>query len=62
MANDHFLPLPSFVWILRIVQLVLSVIILGLAAANVDVAPFDAHGLAVFTVSDKCQCHRRDLP
>ncbi|SMY27864.1 unnamed protein product [Zymoseptoria tritici ST99CH_1A5] len=49
MSHDHHLQLPKFIWPIRIVQLVLSVIVLGLSAANVDVASFDAHAFAVFT-------------
>ncbi|EGP84617.1 uncharacterized protein MYCGRDRAFT_95857 [Zymoseptoria tritici IPO323] len=51
MSHDHHLQLPKFIWPIRIVQLVLSVIVLGLSAANVDVASFDAHAFAVFTKS-----------
>nr|POF11566.1 hypothetical protein CFP56_44404 [Quercus suber] len=51
MSNDHFLGLPKFVWEIKIAQLVLSVIILALSAFNVAVVAFNAHALAVFTVS-----------
>jgi hypothetical protein len=51
MANNHVLELPKFVWVLKIVQLVLSVLVLALAIVNVSVAAWDAHSLSVFTVS-----------
>lgn len=51
MTNDHVLELPKFVWVLKIVQLVLSVLVLALAAVNVSAIAYNAHALSVFTVS-----------
>ncbi|CZT24042.1 uncharacterized protein RCC_09759 [Ramularia collo-cygni] len=49
MANDHVLELPKFVWALKIVQLVFSVLVLALAAVNVSAIAYNAHALSIFT-------------
>lgn len=50
MANEHVLETAKFVWALKIVQLVLSVVVLALAAVNVYVIAYNAHALTIFTV------------
>lgn len=47
--DNHIVKLPFWVWILKIVQGALAVIILGLAAYGVHWIPFDAWGMTLFT-------------
>jgi len=49
MSTSHVLPLPKAVFGLRIAQLVLAVVILGLAAYGVTFFAFDGDSLMLFT-------------
>ena len=51
MTESHIVALPKSVWVLKIVQLVLSVLILALSAFCVYCVPYSAHAYAIFTVS-----------
>lgn len=51
MADHHVLETPKFVWVIKIVQLVLSVVVLALAGVNVSAIAYNAHALTIFTVS-----------
>jgi len=48
-THSHILPLPKAVFVLKIVQLVIAVIILGLAAYGVTFVAFDGDSLMLFT-------------
>lgn len=50
MSTNHILPLPKFVFALKIVQLVVAIVILGLAAYGVTFIAFDGDCLMLFTV------------
>lgn len=50
MSTDHVLPLPKVVFALKIAQLVIAVIVLGLAAYGVTFIAFDGDCLMLFTV------------
>jgi hypothetical protein len=49
-TRDHILNVPKAVFGLRIAQLVIAVVILGLAAYGVTFSSFDGDGLTLFTV------------
>lgn len=49
-THSHVLPLPKAVFGLKIAQLVISVVILGLAAYGVTFLVFDGDSLMIFTV------------
>lgn len=49
-STSHILPLPKAVFGLKIAQLVLSVVILGLCAYGVTFVVFDGDALMLFTV------------
>jgi ABC-type glycerol-3-phosphate transport system permease component len=48
--KDHILVLPSFVFAFRILQLIVAVVILGLAAYGITYFSFDGNDLSLFTV------------
>lgn len=50
MSTTHILPLPKAVFGLRIAQLVVAVVILGLSAYGVTFYAFDGASLSLFTV------------
>lgn len=50
MSHSHILPLPKAVFGLRIAQLVIAIVILGLAAYGVTFFAFDGDSLMLFTV------------
>lgn len=51
MSDDHIIKLPIWVWILKIIQAVIAVLVLGFSAYGVHWIAFDAYALALFTVS-----------
>ena len=51
MSTGHMLELPKAVFGIKIAQLVLAIILLGLSAFNVAIVAFNASGFTVFTVS-----------
>ena len=53
LERKHIPPLPTYLTILRIVQLVLGIIILGISAYGVSVDPTPGLGLTIFTVGTK---------
>ena len=52
MSSDHMLELPKSMYALRIVQLVLATILLGLSAFNVSLFAFGASGFTVWAVRE----------
>ncbi|OBT40519.1 hypothetical protein VE00_08992 [Pseudogymnoascus sp. WSF 3629] len=49
MSTNHILPLPKAVFALKIVQLVIAIVVLGLAAYGVTFIAFDGDSLMLFT-------------
>lgn len=50
MSSSHILPLPKAVFGLKVAQLVVAIVILGLAAYGVTFIAFDGDSLTLFTV------------
>jgi hypothetical protein len=50
MSHSHILPLPKAVFGLKIAQLIVAIVILGLAAYGVTFFAFDGDSLMLFTV------------
>lgn len=50
-THDHVLPQPTWVLVLRAVQLVTAIIVLGLAAYGITYLSFDGDDMNLFTVS-----------
>jgi hypothetical protein len=56
-SGNHIVVVPSFVLGLRILQLVVAIVILGLAAYGVTFLSFDGDSLSLFTV--RYQAHEK---
>ncbi|KAF2725274.1 hypothetical protein K431DRAFT_290952 [Polychaeton citri CBS 116435] len=49
MSTDHMITLPKWIWIVKIVQAVLAVIVLALSAYGVHYIPYSGYCYSIFT-------------
>jgi hypothetical protein len=51
MFNDHMVELPKAVWVIKIVQSIIAVLVLAFSAFTISVIPNGYSGFCIFTVN-----------
>ena len=51
MSNDHMVELPKAVWVIKIVQSIIALLVLAFSAFTISVIPNGYSGFCIFTVS-----------